>query len=184
MSLEEAREFLMENENFSAIVSQFRQRHLPVHIIPVSAVGDGFAVWNADTNKMKKCNGATAKPYNLEVSMALAISDAVLQRSLAAASKADILKKHVFKALATGGPVVKWLASAIMFIFDVSWIIRAAFLIDKVAARVAVNSKKALRDIEARIQIAKDINSAIEAVVEKQQFIAVKVLDANRAASI
>jgi hypothetical protein len=184
MSLEEARGYLMENQNFCAIVSQFRKRQLPVHIIPISVVGDGFAVWSADTNKMKKCPGATAQPYNLEVSMALAISDAVLQRSLAAASKADMLKRHVFKALATGGPVVKWLAGATIFIFDDSWIIRAASLIDKVAARVAVSSEKALRDIEARIQNAKDLNSAIEAVVEKQQFIAVKFLDANRAASI
>ena len=164
-------------------MSQLRERKLPVHIIPVSAVGDGFAMWSADTNKMKKATGATAQPYNLEVSMALAISDAVWQRSLAAASKADIFKKHVFKALATGGPVVKWLASATIFIFDDSWIIKAASLIDKVAAGVAQNSEKALREIEGRIQNAKDINSAIEAVVEKQQFIAVKFLDANRAAS-
>ena len=184
MSLEEARGYLMENQNFSAIVSQLRDRRLPVHIIPVSAVGDGFATWNADSNKMKKVAGATAQPYNLEVSMALAISDAVLQRSLAAASKADIVKKHVFKALATGGPIVKWLASATIFIFDDSWIIRAASLIDKVAASVAKNSEKALRDIEARIQNAKDINSAIDAVVEKQQFIAVKFREANHAASI
>jgi hypothetical protein len=184
MSLEEARGYLMENQHVSAIVSQLRDRRLPVHIIPVSAVGDGFATWNADSNKMKKVAGATAQPYNLEVSMALAISDAVLQRSLAAASKADIVKEHVFKALATGGPIVKWLASATIFIFDDSWIIRAASLIDKVAASVAKNSEKALRDIEARIQNAKDINSAIDAVVEKQQFIAVKFREANHAASI
>jgi hypothetical protein len=184
MNLEEARGYLMENRNFCEIASQICKLERPVHVIPVSAVGDGFAEWDAETNKMKKRPGATAQPYNLDVAMAFAISDAVVQRSLAALSTADILKKWVFRALVTGGPLAKGLTSMMIFVYDDAWIIRTASVINRLADTVAIRSGKALREIESRIQNAKDINSIVEAVVEKQKFMALKFLEENSAAAI
>jgi hypothetical protein len=189
MSLEQVRDYLMENENFSAIVRQIRKQGLPAHLIPVSAVGDRFAEWDPVSNKMKKCRGATAQPYNLDVSMAFAISDAILQRSHAAISTAATVKKHIFKGLATGGPAVKWFTNVVISVssnvfYDDGWLVGAATLIEKVAARVGQNAQIALDDIEARIQNAKDVNSAVAAIAEKQQFMAVKFLDAHPAANL
>jgi hypothetical protein len=189
MSLEEVRDYLMENENFSAIVRQIRWQRLPAHLIPVSAVGDGFAEWDPVASTMKKCRGATAQPYNLDVSMAFAISEAILRRSRAAISTADTVKKHIFKGLATGGPAVKWFTNVAISVssnvfYDDGWLVGAATLIEKVAARAAQNAQKALDGIEVRIQNAKDVNSAVAAILEKQQFMSVRFLDAHPAANL
>jgi hypothetical protein len=116
--------------------------------------------------------------------MALAICDAVIRRSSAVNSTADAVKKYLLKGLATGSPIVKWMAGALVFVFDDAFSVRAAALVEKVADKMGRNAEKALQDIEGRILTANDINSAVEAIIEKQKFLALKFLEQNRGAEI
>jgi hypothetical protein len=50
-------------------------RSAPVRMVPVSAVGDNFAWFDPATGKMKKQPDALARPYNVDVSLALTLYD-------------------------------------------------------------------------------------------------------------
>jgi hypothetical protein len=95
-TLREAREVLFEDERFVAIVEQQRTRKNPTRLIPVSAVGKGFATLVDDS--MKKNPNAIPKPFQVEVPIACVLIDGfeMAQRSLSARQRESLLKKKGF----------------------------------------------------------------------------------------
>jgi hypothetical protein len=78
-SLEQVREFLLEVDQFSNIVETRRDIGSPVRLIPVSSVGKGFAVPQANGSMEK--TGKAPKPFQVEMPLACVIPD-IMQKHL------------------------------------------------------------------------------------------------------
>lgn len=74
-TLEEIRDQLLEIDEFKNLVRLRNQAGSPVRLIPVSAVGKGFAVSQAD-GSMKK-TGELPKPFQVEVPLACILPDMI-----------------------------------------------------------------------------------------------------------
>ena len=68
-NLKQVRESLLEDERLSAIVAQRRTHHNPTRLIPVSAVGKGFATLSQDNTMVKNPKGV-ARPFQVEIPVA------------------------------------------------------------------------------------------------------------------
>lgn len=92
-TLRRVREVLFEDERFSAIIEQQRTRKNPTRLIPVSAVGKGFATLVGSS--MKKNPNAIAKPFQVEVPIACVLIDGfeVAQRNLSKRDLEALLKR-------------------------------------------------------------------------------------------
>ena len=96
-TLRQVRDFLVQDERFAAIVEQQRTRESPTRLIPVSAVGKGFATLNAD-NSMSKNQNVIPHPFQVEVPIACVLIDGfqVAQRNLTERQRNTLLKKKGF----------------------------------------------------------------------------------------
>lgn len=159
MTLEKARWHFASNSRFQWIHKQLVDRQSPAHIVPVSSVGDDFATFDIKTNKMKKHPTAAAQPYHLDVSMALAINDAILERLRAKLSKHVLAKRFVLKVLASGRTPAKWFLRMLMTVDD-AWVVRTSVLLEKVGDSVGVTSEGALIKVDKQLQKARDHDSA------------------------
>jgi hypothetical protein len=56
-------------------VLRIQSQHAALHIAPVSSVGRDFAVFDEKTSQMRKFSGATVRPYNVDLSIALTMYD-------------------------------------------------------------------------------------------------------------
>jgi hypothetical protein len=68
-SLGRIRRQLFESDDFRSFVQLRRLLRLPLHLIPISAVGSNFATFDAATGRMKKIKGGVARPLNLEFAL-------------------------------------------------------------------------------------------------------------------
>lgn len=74
-TLEQVRDKLLSNPQFKNFVRGRNLRGIPVRLIPVSAVGKGFATWQ--NNMMKKAPGRVPQPFQVEMPMAMILPDKV-----------------------------------------------------------------------------------------------------------
>jgi hypothetical protein len=112
--------------------------------------------------------------------MALAITDAILQRYRVELSKLALVRRYVLKVLASQRAPVKWLLRLVAAYED-AWALRvSALLLEKVVD----TSEESLRKVDERLRKATDHNSALEAVVEKQRFIVAEFLENFPSASL
>jgi hypothetical protein len=78
-SLTEIRRFLLGHRKFSSVIGLQRKANKSTYLIPVSAIGNNFARYDpASRGSMVKRRHALMEPYNLDVTLALAFSDALL----------------------------------------------------------------------------------------------------------
>lgn len=75
-SLETVRNALMEVDEIRNLIEARKRRGVPVRIIPVSGVGRDFARLTQD-GQMKKLPGKLPHPFQVEMALACAITDAV-----------------------------------------------------------------------------------------------------------
>ncbi len=74
-SLGEVRDELLKNEDFKALVKQrSKTMKLPLRLIPISSVGNGFAELQPD-GEMRKIPGAQPKPFQVEMPLACVLPD-------------------------------------------------------------------------------------------------------------
>ena len=73
-SLAEIKERLLENEQFAELVNFQRENKRKTRLIPVSAVGKGFATISEDQT-IKKIPNVKAKPYQVEMTLACMLVD-------------------------------------------------------------------------------------------------------------
>jgi len=93
-TLKQIRDMLFEDERFEAIISQRRVLKNPTRLIPVSAVGKGFATLHED-NIMKKNPRGMAKPFQVEIPIACVLIDGfqIAQRNLTKKQRDALSKK-------------------------------------------------------------------------------------------
>jgi hypothetical protein len=112
---------LLKVEPFKRALTQQAQG-MAVHMAPVSSVGEGFVAYDKATGQMSKNSGATIRPFNVDLSIALTMYDhlkAIADRvdpSVAQSIKSGQRKKKIFetieKALSSvSSPVSLFLAS-------------------------------------------------------------------------
>src|SRR5262245_28094214 len=77
-SFKQVKDELLNNENFRKFISQRVDLHSPVHLIPTSSLGKDFAVFDLKDLRMKKVKGGKIKPYNVELSIGMTITDQLL----------------------------------------------------------------------------------------------------------
>ena len=76
-TLGEVRDLLLENHNFAKFVEQRAKWKLPVHLIPVSAVGMNFARFDRNDMRMKKVRNGSCKPFNVELAIGMTVTDQI-----------------------------------------------------------------------------------------------------------
>jgi len=81
-TLQEVRDLLLENHNFKKFVEQRAKWKLPVHLIPVSAVGMNFARFDRRDMRMKKVRNGACKPFNVELAIGMTITDQIQLSSI------------------------------------------------------------------------------------------------------
>jgi hypothetical protein len=79
-------------------------------LIPVSAVGDDFAQYDPVSHAMVKRPFAVPKPYHLDITLALAITDTILHLFRDATDNDDPYWLRLLKTLGRPGPTRNWLA--------------------------------------------------------------------------
>lgn len=75
-TLEQIRTRLLEDMLFKSFVSTRSKNGVPVRLIPVSSVGNGFATWNSSGQMAKKLD-RSPKPFQVEMPLALVLPDKV-----------------------------------------------------------------------------------------------------------
>lgn len=75
-TLEEIRKKLLRDDLFLNLVRTKSRLRTPLRLIPVSSVGTGFAVREAD-GVMRKVPGATPRPFQVEMPFALVLPDKI-----------------------------------------------------------------------------------------------------------
>jgi hypothetical protein len=68
-SFRRIRQELFASDDFRAFVKLRQILRLPLHLIPISAVGSNFATLDPATGRMKKVIGGVARPLNLEFAL-------------------------------------------------------------------------------------------------------------------
>ncbi len=75
-SLWDIRRALMRHERFKLIVNQRRERGVPIRLIPMSAIGSGFAEIDDEGVMVKRRDAMAPSPYQVEMSIACTLIDA------------------------------------------------------------------------------------------------------------
>src|SRR5262245_6972819 len=76
-TLQSVKDALLKNHNFRKFVGQRAALRMPVHLIPVSAVGMNFAHFDKTDMRMKKVKGGTCEPFNVELAIGMTIIDQI-----------------------------------------------------------------------------------------------------------
>lgn len=176
-TLRQVREVLFEDERFAAIVEQQRTRKNPTRLIPVSAVGKGFAILTDDS--MKKNLNAIPKPFQVEVPIACVLIDGfeVAQRSLSKREREALLKKkslwrRFFQKITGAGESVPPLPLPPQYQLAQS-VLKA--LLSFVHRELTASLEKLEREREGAIKSIQDENSAMRSLILSYQVLTWKL---------
>lgn len=92
-SLKQVRERLLEIPDFQDLIRVRNAANSPVRLIPVSSIGSGFAIPQADGG-MKKILGAVPRPFQLETPLACVLPDGLQARISALQRKQAEIKEN------------------------------------------------------------------------------------------
>ena len=182
--LAEIRRFLVTHPQFMKIVQQRRAARRPTYLIPVSAVGDRFARYDPITRAMAKQPLSAPEPYNLDLTLSLAISDTLLNSFKAALNGRDLFWLRLLKFIVGSGQAIKWVAKTGTIIMEDPWVRGMMFALDRVSERITKTAHRFEGDINARLSKIKDHNSALDNVIEIQQFKVIEFLSRFPAANL
>jgi hypothetical protein len=167
------RQELLKNNIFRSFVDQRKSMSLPIHLIPVSALGKDFAEYDRKEMRMKKKKGGVIQPSNVELSIGMTIADQLsLLAHHPAANDLTPLRLALLKLL-------RYLVKTAGIAAQLADIVAlASFLrVDKILGHLTEADEKLQKgqfDLrtqieEARLRIS-DQKTAIEAVMMIQAF--------------
>jgi hypothetical protein len=182
--LAKIRAVLMSNQGFRDVVEHRRELAVATHLIPVSAVGPDFAVWDRKTGEMRKKPHAAPAPYNVELTLSLTISDALLTRFKQEEGRADIVRKTAINAVLYGTRGIDWLVRILPWISEDLWVLRMVALWSTVNNKVTDTAQSMQQAIAERLDKIKDQNSAIENIIQIQRLLHEEFYRKNRASNL
>jgi hypothetical protein len=169
--LEAVRRFLFRSNRFAAIIRDRRSALKPTYLIPVSAVGNNFALYDAKTNSITKRADASFEPYNLDVCLAIAITDTLVNKFKTKATKGELLWFSILKACVGTSAAARWIGSKGQMILREGWMASMLRAIEEVGDTAHEDAELARRAVEARLARIKDRNSALDSIVEVQKLL-------------
>jgi hypothetical protein len=110
-SLEKIRCFLLEHPKFSSVVRERRGAGRPTYLIPVSAVGDNFARYDPISRAIVKRPNAVPQPYNLEITLALVITDTLLDLIRTNLKDGDSKLGYMLRGAMGTGQLIRWITN-------------------------------------------------------------------------
>jgi hypothetical protein len=151
---------------------------MPTHLVPVSAVGDNFARYDPGKDAMVKLPQKTPEPYNLDITLALAVTDTLLHSFKRLPSGRDLAWIAFLKSLVGSATALRWVAGAYLGTITDDGLVAAMMI----ALSKASNSMaKLVVNIEdqktTKISQIKDRNTALDGITQAQRFIVKKFLD-------
>src|SRR5262245_6249115 len=159
-SLAEIRDVLLANEHFVRIITQRKKLGMPTYLIPVSAVGTRFAEWDRASGAMKKKRNGRPEPYNVDLTLCYAITDALLTRFKQQQAPGDATKGALASMVVR---VLRFLSKAGKygaFIADDMFILRAAAVLEAISRCVEKKVGAIADEIDAKLGKIRDKNSA------------------------
>jgi len=100
------------NQKFRGLVEKLRSEGMPTYLVPVSAVGDNFARYDPDKDAMTKLPNRTPEPYNLDVTLALAVTETLLHSFKRLPSSRELAWIAFLKAFFGSATALRWVAGA------------------------------------------------------------------------
>ncbi len=167
-SLKEVRDELLKNENFRKYVEQRIAQRLPVHLIPVSALGNDFAEFDRAENKMRKKKDGRVQPYNIDLCLGMVLTDHLLLL----ANRREYQTFHVYGMYLLR--MLKWLikgveeTAKVLTLPDAISFVRTERILQLLgsAQKNLIESEQGLRQqIEDTVKEIKNQKSAIQAIL-------------------
>jgi hypothetical protein len=162
-ALPQIRRLLMKHPKFSEVVRIRRNARKPTYLIPVSAVGAGFAHFDASGKAMVKLPHAAPNPYNLDLTLALVIAD-TLRESIKSMLNGDMLKNNLLQAVSKYKDMLNWLIQAGTMITGNPWLGVIMLMLDKVSEQAVSLAEEA----DQRLATIKDKQSALDNIIYLQ----------------
>jgi hypothetical protein len=169
-TLEEIRARLLEVDAFRCLVGLRRQQTQGLRLIPVSAVGKGFARLNGN-GAMEKClNGGRPKPFQVELPITYSLIDGL--RSARVGMLADdpgngageiLARKWLRTGLTICGVAVRWVGASIGIPTVVGVIVPG--LISRLEVWLQKQEEELKRELSLKWQNIQDWRDAIEAIL-------------------
>ncbi len=170
-SLQAVKDELLKNHNFAKFVEQRANLKLPVHLIPVSAVGMDFARFDKNDMRMKKVKGGRCKPFNVELAIGMTITDQIQLLSVHKKSNVGRLLIWITRAmrgslgvLATSLEISQYVINLPSFV-PVEGICR---ILKDASTSIQVNEDWLRSKIEEEARNIRDQKSAVQSVMKIQ----------------
>jgi hypothetical protein len=161
----------MENGNFEKFIDQRISRSLPIHLIPVSAMGYGFATFDQTKKRMKKMRGRAGAPQNVELALGFTITDHL---QLLARQSEDPGFKNMKVRLLSGiqstlkSTIAGVLGAGVLLDFPTSLINAVVGILRSANEKVAQNQDETNRQIAEAVESIKDQKTAVSAIMKIQ----------------
>jgi hypothetical protein len=110
-TLEAIRDALLQHKGFSKIIRQQRKKH-PVHLVPVSAVGNNFVEFDSVTQTMTKRHDGQIEPSFVDLSLTLTLVDYLtgisksIDSEFPEKSESTVVRNWVWKKLLEHVPIL------------------------------------------------------------------------------
>lgn len=163
-SLSEIRRFLLLHRKFAAIVRKRRESKEPTYLIPVSAVGRDFAFYDRVKKVMRKRPNAVPEPYNLDITLALAIADTLKKKIEAALYGQKLLGTGLLKAVVNAGEFANWLTKIGTMITGDPWMGVVMLILGGASGRISSLAE----ETDRRLSAIKDQKSALDNIAYLQ----------------
>jgi len=176
-SLQAVRDELLKNHNFAKFVEQRAKPKpnanfkLPVHLIPVSAVGMTFARFDKQEMRMKKVRGGRCKPFNVELAIGMTIIDQVQLRSVHKTRNLGRLLIWITKAMGVGLDVVLSSIEMSQYLIKLPSFVqvdRICDILKEASTKIRVDEDWLRSMIEAEAGNIRDQTSAVQSVMNIQ----------------
>jgi hypothetical protein len=164
-SLAQVRDELLKNTEFDNFVRLRTSQRLPLHLVPVSAVGDEFATFDRAKMRMKKRRDGKAKPYNVDLSVGLTITDQLLL--LKAHPGYRDLRPYLLKFLKVLSVFVKSLqfTADLLALPSIVRVDKVVELMDTTHKAIEGQASRLKEEIEKTVRTIKNQRSTVEAII-------------------
>jgi hypothetical protein len=164
-TLAQVRGELLKNTEFDKFVRLRTSQRLPLHLVPVSAVGDDFATFDRTEMRMKKRKDGKAKPYNVDLSVGLTITDQLLL--LKSHPGYRDLRPYLLRFLKVLGLFVKSLrfTADLLALPSIVRVDKVVDLMDSTYNAIEGQTSRLKEEIEKTVRTIKNQRSAVEAII-------------------
>jgi hypothetical protein len=169
-SLDDFKDLLFKSKKFGSLITARKELELPTHLIGVSAIGNNFATCDPKTGIMTKQLGVPPEPYNLELTLSLAVTDTLFSLFKQSVDGKILTKAKVFKSLLKVLSATETTTKYAKWLVDDPWLIRLVSVLEvaSVKARKVINKRE--EDVGNILSKVRNFNSALDLVLEAQQF--------------